>query len=99
MSTLNQAALDAAYRAFVAHPGASRPSVEAAIEAYLAEVFKPGELIVGGAIEPQRDYRKELWADVAIAVARSDSATSKYAPGDFADTTLAKFDAQFGDAK
>ena len=99
MSTLNRDALRHAFAAFDNCIGDDDLCVEAAIEAYLAEVFKPGELIVGEAIKPQRDYRKELWADVAIAVARSDSATSKYAPGDFADTTLAKFDAQFGDAK
>ena len=88
MSTLNEVALDKACIAYASDSGGWEDRLKAAIEAYLAE-----------AIQPQRDYRKELWADVAIAVARSDSTTSKYAPGDFADTTLAKFDAQFGDAK
>lgn len=99
MSTLNKDAFAKAVSAYENHLGGEESSLEAAIEAYLTEAFKPGELIVGEAIEPQRDYRKELWVGVATAVVRSDSTTSKYAPGDFADAALAKFDARFGDAK
>ena len=57
---LNQECLQRACEAFDAATGQPRNAVAAAIEAYLAEMFKPGDLIVGEAI-PQRDYRKELW--------------------------------------
>ena len=57
---LNQEWLQRACEAFDAATGQPRNAVAAAIEAYLAEMFKPGDLIVGEAI-PQRDYRKELW--------------------------------------
>lgn len=91
MSTLNQAALDAAYHAFWAHPGDSRPSVEAAIRTYMAEAFKPGagELIVGEAIQPQRDYRKELWIEAWKTNGSSLTA----------NTALQQFDTTFGDSK
>ena len=99
MSTLNEAAFNKACITYADDDGGWEERLKSAIETYMAEIFKPGELFVGEAIEPQRDYRKELWVGVAIAVARSDSTTSKYASGDFADTALAKFDAQFGGAK
>ena len=57
---LNEECLQRACEAFDAATGQPRNAVAAAIEAYLAEMFKPGDLIVGEAI-PQRDYRKELW--------------------------------------
>ena len=57
---LNHEALDKALYAFNRHPGDQKSSFIVAIEAYLTEMFKPGDLIVGEAI-PQRDYRKELW--------------------------------------
>ena len=56
---LNQEWVSKAQDAFD-HSSSNREGIAAAIEAYLAEMFKPGDLIVGEAI-PQRDYRKELW--------------------------------------
>ena len=83
---LNQEWLQRACEAFDAATGQPRNAVAAAIEAYLAEMFKPGDLIVGEAI-PQRDYRKELW----IAAYTN----SQYAPNFDAETALAYFDATF----
>lgn len=99
MSTSNEVAFNKACIAYASGSGGWEERLKAAIEAYLAEAFRPGELVIGEASEPQRDYRKELWIGVAIAVARSDSTTSEFSPGNFANTALAKFDAQFGDAK
>ena len=90
MSTLNQAALDAAYHAFVAHPGDSRPSVEAAIRTYMAVTTpSPVKMIGGEAIQPQRDYRKELWIEAWKTNGSSLTA----------NTALQQFDTTFGDSK
>ena len=83
---LNQEWLQRACEAFDAATGQPRNAVAAAIEAYLAEMFKPGDLIVGEAI-PQRDYRKELW----IAAYTN----SQYTPASDAEKALAYFDATF----
>ena len=83
---LNQEWLQRACEAFDAATGQPRNAVAAAIEAYLAEMFKPGDLIVGEAI-PQRDYRKDLW----IAAYTN----SQYAPASDAEKALAYFDATF----
>ena len=41
----------------------SQYALTAAIETYLAEMFKPGQMMTMEPLEaiPQRDYRKELW--------------------------------------
>lgn len=41
----------------------SQYALTAAIETYLAEMFKPGQMMTREPLEaiPQRDYRKELW--------------------------------------
>ena len=83
---LNHEALDKALYAFNRHPGDQKSSFIVAIEAYLTEMFKPGDLIVGEAI-PQRDYRKDLW----IAAYTN----SQYAPASDAEKALAYFDATF----
>ena len=82
---LNQEWVSKAQDAFD-HSPSNREGIAAAIEAYLAEMFKPGDLIVGEAI-PQRDYRKELW----IAAYTN----SQYTPASDAETALAYFDATF----
>lgn len=99
MSTLNEVAFVKACTAYGDCQGAWEDRLDAAIEAYLAEVFKPGELVVGEAVEPQRDCRKELWMGVAIAVARSDNATKLESPTRWADQVLADFDKRFGETK
>ena len=81
---LNQECLQRACEAFDAATGQPRNAVAAAIEAYLAEMFKPGDLIVGEAI-PQRDYRKEVWIAALT--------TGNGAP--WADQVLAHFDKTF----
>ena len=81
---LNQEWLQRACEAFDAATGQPRNAVAAAIEAYLAEMFKPGDLIVGEAI-PQRDYRKEVWIAALT--------TGNGAP--WADQVLAHFDNTF----
>lgn len=81
---LNQEWLQRACEAFDAATGQPRNAVAAAIEAYLAEMFKPGDLIVGEAI-PQRDYRKEVWIAALT--------TGNGAP--WADQVLAHFDKTF----
>lgn len=98
MSTLNEAAFNKACISY-ADDGGWEERLKSAIETYMAEIFKPGELVVGEAIEPQRDYRKELWMGVAIAVARSDNATKPESPTRWADQVLADFDKRFGGAK
>ena len=59
---LNQEWVSKAQDAFD-HSSSNREGIAAAIEAYLAEMFKPGDVQMGEPIEftPQRDYRKELW--------------------------------------
>ena len=93
---LNHEALDKALYAFNRHPGDQKSSFIVAIEAYLTEMFKPGDLIVGEAI-PQRDYRKELWIDVATATAAH--ATQGFQPASWADETLKAFDTAFPQEK
>ena len=85
---LNEEYLERACEAFDAATGQPRNAVAAAIEAYLAEMFKPGDLIVGEAI-PQRDYRKEVWIAALT--------TGNGAP--WADQVLAHFDKTFATEK
>ena len=86
-------ALDAYY----GDKGTVEDGIRKAIETYLAETFKPGQVMTMEPLEaiPQRDYRKELWLDVATAVARSDGARDRAAPGEWADRALANFDKTF----
>lgn len=89
MSTLNEVAFRKACIAYGDCQGGWEDRLDAAIEAYLAETFKPGELIVGEAIQPQRDYRKELWID----------AWNKTGSSIAANAALQQFDMTFGDAQ
>lgn len=89
MSPLDEIALNKAAIAYASSDGGWEERLEAAIEAYPAEVFKPGSLVVGEAIEPQRDYRKELWID---AWNKTGSSTT-------ANAALQQFDMTFGGAK
>ena len=86
---LNQEWLQRACEAFDAATGQPRNAVAAAIEAYLAEMFKPGPMMTLEPLEaiPQRDYRKEL----RIAAYTG----SQYAPSSDAENALAHFDATF----
>lgn len=98
MSTLDEVPLNKAAIAYASDDGGWEERLKAAIEAYLAEVFKPGSLIVGEAIEPQRDYRKELW----IAHWASVPASTKFdAAVESARRAVQAFDEFFaaGDAK
>ena len=73
----------------------SQYALTAAIETYLAEMFKPSQVMTVGSLEaiPQRDYRKELWIDVATATAAH--ATQGFQPASWADETLKAFDTAF----
>ena len=84
---LNQEWVSKAQDAFD-HSPSNREGIAAAIETYLTEMFKPGELIVGEAI-PQRDYRKEVWIAALT--------TGNGAP--WADQVLAHFDKTFATEK
>ena len=60
---LNEEHLQRACEAFNAATGQPRNAVVAAIETYLAEMFKPDKGMILEPLEaiPQRDYRKDLW--------------------------------------
>ena len=94
---LNEEYLQRACEAFNAATGQPRNAVVAAIETYLAEMFKPGEGMILEPLEviPQRDYRKELWIGVATAVSGCDVTTELGAPAYWASHTLAEFDKTF----
>ena len=76
---MNVDALNVAKRAFFLHKGNMHSSLEAAVKAYEAELCKPGELIVGEAIQPQRDYRKELWVQTALEASGAATEAAAYA--------------------
>lgn len=85
---LNEEYLQRACEAFDAVRGAHmnhRTAVIAAIEKYLAEMFKPGEMMTLEPCVPARDYRKELW--IGIRLQDADIAQ--------ANAALADFDATF----
>jgi hypothetical protein len=42
-----------------------------------------------------RDYRKELWVQIAVAVARAENCRDKRIPAAWADQALADFDKTF----
>jgi hypothetical protein len=42
-----------------------------------------------------RDYRKELWIQVAVAVARAENTIGRDIAGKYADAALADFDRTF----
>lgn len=69
----------------------NREGIAAAIETYLAEMFKPGTVMTLEPLEaiPQRDYRKEVWIAALT--------TGNGAP--WADQVLAHFDKTFPQEK
>ena len=93
---LNQEWLAKAKQVSYNYTGHPSDAVAAAIETYLAEMFKPDKVteLPLDAI-PQRDYRKELWIGVATAVSGCDVTTEIQAPGHWANRTLAEFDKIF----
>ncbi len=46
-----------------------------------------------------RDYRKELWVKVVIAVARAENTKDNTAPGRWANQALSDYDKQFGSSR
>jgi len=88
---LNEEYLQRACEAFNAATGQPRNAVVAAIETYLAEMFKPGPMMTLEPLEaiPQRDYRKELWVGVATAMGELTIAFDR------ANEALAAFDKVF----
>ncbi|MBQ5557916.1 MAG: hypothetical protein IIT36_04955 [Aeriscardovia sp.] len=87
MMELNRECLRKAMMAFYDAPGSAHDGVAPAIEAYLAEMFKPGQIQMLEPLEviPQRDYRKELWIGVQL----------KFGSSKHADDALADFDIRF----
>ena len=85
---LNQEWVSKATAAYVDDNRDITDGIALAIETYLTEMFKPGELIVGEAI-PQHDYRKEVWIAALT--------TGNGAP--WADQVLAHFDKTFPQEK
>ena len=75
-------ALDAYY----GDTGTVEDGIRKAIEAYLAEMFKPGSVQMLEPLEaiPQRDYRKEAWI---AAIGQGNP--------DYANLVLQHFDATF----
>ena len=69
--------------------------VGAAVEVYLAEMFKPGPMTTLEPLEaiPQRDYRKELWLGVAIAA--TTNRTGPGTPAEQANNAVRAFDKTF----
>ena len=98
---LNEEYLQRACEAFDAATGQPRNAVVAAVETYLAEMFKPDKGMILEHLDaiPQRDYRKELWIGVATAVSGCDVTTELEAPGHWANHTLAEFDKTFPQEK
>ena len=94
---LNEEYLQRACEAFNAATGQPRNAVVAAIETYLAEMFKPGPMMTLEPLEaiPQRDYRKELWIGVATVVANGLNAVRNGIAFDRANEALAAFDKVF----
>ena len=43
-----------------------------------------------------RDYRRELWMEVAIVVARAENTKDNTAPGRWANQILSDYDKRFG---
>lgn len=46
-----------------------------------------------------RDYRKELWIKVAVAMARAENTRDNTAPGRWANQALSDYDKQFGSSR
>jgi hypothetical protein len=46
----------------------------------------------------QRDYRKELWIEVCVAVARAENSRDGTVPAAWADASLKRFDQRFPEA-
>ena len=92
--TLDENMFRVALAVYYNDTGTVEDGMRKAIDAYLAEMLKPGQVQTLEAI-PQRDYRKELWLGVATAVARSEGARDRAAPGAWANCALADFDKTF----
>ena len=92
---LNQEWLQRACEAFDAATGQPRNAVAAAIEAYIAEMFKPGQVQMLEPLEamPKRDYRAELWLGVAIAA--TTNRTGPGTPAEQANNAVRAFDKTF----
>jgi hypothetical protein len=50
-------------------------------------------------VEQGRDYRKELWIGVAVAVARSEAARSSDTPAAWANKALSAYNLTFKEEK
>ena len=83
---LNEECLRRAFEAFDSSRGITHRRIEVAIKAYLAEMFKPGQVMTMEPLEaiPQRDYRKEAWI---AAIGQGNP--------DYANLVLQHFDATF----
>lgn len=86
---LDPAAFHAAYNAYCDCPCGSKDSVAVAIQTYVEETRKPGQVQMLEPLEaiPQRDYRKELW--IGIRLQDADIAEANAALADF-DKTFPK---------
>lgn len=93
---LNEATFRSALDAYYEHQGPVEGGIRKAIETYLTKMGAQEQTLEA---IPQRDYRKELWLGVATAVARSEGARDRAAPGAWADRALADFDATFPQEK
>lgn len=93
---LNQEWVSKAQDAFD-HSSSNHEGIAAAIETYIAEMFKPGTMMTLEPLDaiPQRDYRKELWIGVATAVANGLNAVRNGVAFDRANEALAAFDKIF----
>lgn len=92
---LNEAALDKAVRGYLQGEGSVRDSMVVAIQTYLTEAFKPGQVQMLEPLEaiPQRDYRAELWLGVAIAA--TTNRTGPGTPAEQANNAVRAFDKTF----
>lgn len=87
--------LDKAVKACMECRGSPENCIASAIETYLTEMFKPGQMMTLEPLEtiPQRDYRKELWLGVAIAAATHR--TGPGTPAEQANNAVRAFDKTF----
>ena len=85
--SLDKDKLAKALAAYEDYDGGVYGGIEAAIESYLKEMFKPNQLVKSEPIQPTRDYRKELWIGIRLQDADIDEANAALA--DF-DKTFSK---------
>ena len=91
---LDQKALDKAVQAYYDNDVSIDSAVADSIKVYLAEMMRPGELVVSEPIQPQRDYRKELW--IATSVSHTGTAIINV---EYCKTVVRGFDEFFGEQK